>query len=180
MKLVTRRLVLREFREEDRGSLIAIQENPRFLELYPPGCTGRHTLRDLLRAFVGWSAEQPRRGYRFAIGVRAEADRVIGTCGIRLPTSGASVAEFGIALDPQRWGAGSAEEAARAIVEYGFHRLGRRVVQARSVSANCRARHAMRRFGFAERGTAPGEEWMADPGWVDQHWELRKAAWASP
>lgn len=75
MKLVTPRLVLRDFLAEDLGEYLSVQEDPRFAEFYGPEEGGPDFRRGLLDRFLSWSAAQPRLNYQLAILWK---DQVIG------------------------------------------------------------------------------------------------------
>jgi len=135
ISIATRRLLLRDFREEDWPAAHAYRADPevtRYMLTMEPESP------EQTRAWSGRLIEerqrQPRRWYTLAIVLQAE-DRVIGQVSIG-PSAEYFPAEgeigFGYMLHRDTWGQGYASEAARAIVDFGFETLG-----ARQVSAWC-------------------------------------------
>lgn len=169
MRIVTPRLVLRDFTAEDLAEYVAIQADPRFVEFYGPGETGPDFAGGLLDRFLAWSAELPRRNYQLAI---VRGDQVIGSCGIRMEGCEPGVAELGLELAPKHWGCGLASEAALAILEFGFRDLGVREVRGETITENTRVQRLVERLGFTRAGTRPGPDWMRERGWSQTEWRL--------
>ncbi|MCZ6572654.1 MAG: GNAT family N-acetyltransferase [Planctomycetota bacterium] len=175
MEIRAERLLLREFTESDLDALHAYHSDPRYGEFYvPEELTAEHT-RKLLNLFLGWAEEDPRRGCQVAITL---ADELIGTCGVRKSVWDGTDAEFGIELNPEHWGQGYAEEAARAILGRGFTELGVAIMRGQSVSRNEGAARLVRKLGFVSIGMRKGPPWMQSRGWQVQDWELARAAWS--
>ena len=174
VEIRTGRLVLREFSEGDLDDLLAYHADPRYGAFYAPEeRTVEHT-RKLLDMFLGWAQEEPRRFYQLAI---TRADELIGNCGVRKPVWDGSDAEFGIELNPEHWGHGYAEEAARASLGFAFTELGVEVVRGQSVSRNEGAAKLVRKLGFVSSGMRKGSMWLQSRGWQLQDWELAREAW---
>ena len=174
MEIRSERLVLREFRESDLDALLAYHSHPRFGEYYAAEEVAAERTRELLDMFLGWALEDPRRCDQLAI---TSSDELIGGCGVRKPVHDATGAEFGIELNPEHWGQGYAEEAARAMLGLAFTELCVEVVRAESVSRNEGAAKLVRKLGFISSGMRKGPQWMQSRGWQLQDWELTREAW---
>ncbi len=167
--------MLREFSESDLEALLGYHADARFGEFYAAEEVAAERTRELLDLFLGWAREDPRRCYQLAI---TSSDELIGGCGVRKPVHDATDADFGIELNPEHWGQGYAEEAARASLGFAFRGLGVEVVRAESVSRNEGAAKLVRKLGFVSTGMRNGPPWMQSRGWQLQDWELGRAAWA--
>lgn len=64
-------------------------------------------------------------------------------------------AELGYWIGRPYWGRGYASEAARALVEYGFHVLGLRRIQAHYMAHNPASGRVMEKAGLAREGRSP-------------------------
>ena len=120
--LETDRLALRCLAIDDLDALGAIQADPEVMRYFPPGPRSRdETLRDLERCI----ALQELHGYSLWATVEKSTGLLIGRCGL-LPQNlqGAEVVELAYLIDRARWGRGLATEAASAIRDHAFGRLG--------------------------------------------------------
>lgn len=146
--LKTSRLFLRDFRSADSEVLASYQSNPRYLEHYSeaPDAEG------IVQTAIAWANEKPRRKFQLAIQLRS-SEEPIGTVGLRITEPSSGRADFGCELNPNYWGSGYAEEASRALLDYGVSRLGLRRVEAWTAARNIRAHNLAERLGFRE--TAP-------------------------
>ena len=119
MILTTKRLVLREFEEEDWPAVLAYQTDPRYLRYYDWTQRTEQDVRAFARMFIVQREEEPRTKFQLAITL-APGGQLIGNCGIRMKTPGVREADLGYELDPRYWENGYATEAARALLAFGF------------------------------------------------------------
>lgn len=166
MRLVTERLVLREFVETDWPAMLAYHCDARYLAHYPQNAGSTATLRRLLGMFIGWQQERPRYRWQLAITLHS-SDEVIGTCGIRLTEPGAAQAELGYGLSSAHWHQGYATEAARRMLSLAFDELGVHRVGARVVASNAASIALLERLGFASEGRLREYERLDDARWCD-------------
>lgn len=172
MELTTDRLLLRDFTPDDQAAFRANYADPRHAEFYGPGEGGPEQAAQLLDLFLRWQSERPRRNYQLAIVERALSPDPIGNCGVRLEGQESGTAEFGLELAPACWGRGIATEAARAILDFGFHHLGLRRIVGISVTQNERVARLVTKLSFRSTGTRPGPDWMQARGWSETAWLL--------
>jgi RimJ/RimL family protein N-acetyltransferase len=177
MRFTTTRLILREYAADDLDALRAYQTDPRAREFYAPDEGLPDGLPDLLRTFLDWAAEVPRRNWQLAIATRREPCALVGSCGLRRAGMEPGHAELGLDLAPGVWGRGYGTEAATALLDFGFDELGLVAVRGRTVSANVRIAGLVARLGFTPVGTSEGPPWMAGRGWSVADWELRRQDW---
>ena len=83
-----------------------------------------------------------------------DSGRLVGTIGLRIDKL-MKTAELGYSLNVEDWGKGFATEAARAVVGYGFERLGLRKVHACYHAANPASGRVLEKAGFSREGIRP-------------------------
>jgi len=177
MEIVTPRLLLREFKPEDLSAFQAQQTDPRLAEFYGPEEVGADQARELVDRFIQWASEIPRENYQLAIAPIEDANRLIGTCGVRLEGCEAGSAEFGLQLAAGSWGRGFATESARAMLDFAFHDLGLREVRGVTITENLRVQRLVARLGFTVAETRSGADWMKGRGWSETVWRIGADQW---
>ena len=118
MILTTKRLVLREFEEDDWRAILAYQSDPLYLRYNPWTHRTELDVRAFVQLFLAQREEEPRTKFQFAITLAPDG-QLIGNAGIRMRTPDAWEAEIGYELDPRYWGRGYATEAAQALLAFG-------------------------------------------------------------
>jgi RimJ/RimL family protein N-acetyltransferase len=145
--LLTPRLQLRQWRDEDLPVFARMNADPEVMEFFPKPLDRSESdalatrIRDGLarRGFGLWAVEVP--------GVAG----FIGFVGLAVPTYETHFTpcvEIGWRLDRQHWGRGYATEAARAALEFGFRQLALEEIVSFTVPANLRSRRVMERIGM--------------------------------
>ncbi|MGF1629182.1 MAG: GNAT family N-acetyltransferase [Kiloniellaceae bacterium] len=154
IRLETERLVLRPFAAADAGAVQAscslwevARMTTRIAHPYPEG------------AATAWiashdAARDEGAEYVFAITLKTdgEADAVIGAGGLHKIAQGNF--ELGYWLAPQHWGRGLASEAARAMVVYGFEKLGAEALNSGYFTDNPASGRVLEKAGFRANGIA--------------------------
>ena len=145
--LETKRLILREWREENFDAYRAMNSDPLVREFYP-GLQSMEKSRDFMRR----AAEQDRRyGCFFQPVIEQESGDFVGDLGLAriefdAPFTGGT--EIGWMLRRQYWGRGYAVEMARALLDHAFHHLKLPDVVAFTVPINKRSRRVMEKLGM--------------------------------
>jgi RimJ/RimL family protein N-acetyltransferase len=123
--------------------------------------------RDLARGDRREPLELRRGGHGlWALG---DAQGFVGTCGLR-PTGDGQV-EVLYSIEPARWGAGLATEAARAVVGHAFATLGLTRVLGGVDDANHASRRVLEKLGMTPHAVAGGGP--AGVGWL----AVERARW---
>jgi len=123
--LSTPRLHLRHFVPDDLHLLYALYRDPEVRRYYPEGTLTYEETREELEWFLNGHPSRPELGLWAT--VFRETGAFIGRCGL-LPWTidGQNEVEVAFMINKVYWGQGLGTEAARALVGYGFERLGLR------------------------------------------------------
>jgi ribosomal-protein-alanine N-acetyltransferase len=144
-----RQIVLREIRESDAASLMALlstEEVSRFI-WEPPSSV------EVLEAFIARARAQRAAGACACYVVTLKGlDTAIGLFQIREVTPGLSTAEWGFVIASDFWGTGVFAEAASLVLEFVFDTLRSHRLEARSATRNGRGHAALRKLGAVEEG----------------------------
>ena len=145
--LRTERLVMRGWRDSDRGPYAAMNADPRVMEHFPGTMTRAESEAHAERVdehfaehgFGLWAVEVPGEG------------EFIGFVGLAVPRFEehfTPAVEVGWRLAAPWWGHGYATEAAREAVRFGFEDAGLVEIVSFTAPANERSRAVMRRIGM--------------------------------
>jgi [ribosomal protein S5]-alanine N-acetyltransferase len=176
MFLPTRRLLLREFKENDWQAVLAYQSDPLYLRYTPWYHRTELDVRSFVHMFMDWGEEQPRYKFQFAITLPPDG-RLIGNCGIRMPSPHAWEAEIGYELDSHYWGNGYATEAALALLAFGFRDLKLHRIYAYCVAENTASARVLERIGMTSEGRQRETEWMKDRWWDRLSYAILEREW---
>ena len=117
MRVETKRLILRSFREEDVDAMAELFANPDFMRFSLGVFTERKKTVEFIEKVMGWDrAGMPSQ---FAVVSRSE-DAVIGYSGFLHHPEVPGEVEIGYRLHPDYWNRGLITEAARAVRDHGF------------------------------------------------------------
>lgn len=153
-EIETGRLLLRRWRDSDRGPFARMNADPRVMEHFPALLSRMESdrLADDIEAhferygFGAWAAEL------LAIG------EFIGFIGLAVPRFEAPFTpcvEIGWRIDASYWGRGLATEGARAVVRHAFDVAGLNEIVSFTVPANTRSRRVMEKLGMTHD---PGDD----------------------
>lgn len=146
----TARLILRNWREEDRALFHRINSDDRVMEFFPfrRDRAEADAKMDELRATID------REGYGFAAVEIAATGECAGFAGItgsdHIPSLPKGMVEIGWRLAPEFWGHGIATEAARGWLGFGFETLRLDEIVSFAVETNHRSTAVMKRLGMRE------------------------------
>ena len=121
--LETNRLILRRLVPEDIDALFALYSDPEIRRYFPEGMLTYEETKEELEWFLNGHPEHPELGLWATI--HKETGQFIGRCGL-LPWKIEEQDEVEIAymIAKEFQGQGLATEAASAILQYGFEKLG--------------------------------------------------------
>jgi RimJ/RimL family protein N-acetyltransferase len=145
--LVTERLLLRQWREEDLEPYAALNADPRVTEYFPAPFTPEQSLEQVTRFRADLEAGRPGV---FAAELR-ERGELIGFIGLNVPRFEAHFTpcvEIGWRLAPHVWRQGLATEGALAALAHGFGTLGLDEIVAFTSRLNLPSQAVMRKIGM--------------------------------
>ena len=176
MRIITERLVLREFVIDDWPAVLAYQRDPRYLRFYPWTNRTEAQVRDFVEMFVQQQAERPRCKFQFAITFPND-DRVIGNCGIRCKPENDWEADIGYELAPEYWSRGYTTEAALAIVNFGFQMLKLHRISAWCIADNTASARVLEKVGMQLEGRLRENEYFKGRWWDTLLYGLLEREW---
>ena len=94
--------------------------------------------------------------YDWAVILRDE-DKMIGTCGFTRFHAAHDCGEVGYVINPAYRGRGIAAEALRAVMDFGFGKLGLHRIEAKYIVGNDASRRVMEKVGMTFEGVRRGE-----------------------
>ncbi|MBX7115022.1 MAG: GNAT family N-acetyltransferase [Myxococcaceae bacterium] len=149
-QLRTERLLLRQWRPEDRAPFAALNADKRVREHFPSLLSNDKS--DELAGKL--EREIAERGYGFWAVEVPGVTPFAGFVGLSMPDFKAHFTpsvEIGWRLAWDHWGQGYATEAARAAVAFAFGKLQLPELVSYTVPANVRSRWVMEKLGFTRR-----------------------------
>ncbi len=164
MILTTKRLLLREFVEDDWHAVLAYQSDPRYFRYYSFTQRSAEDAQAFVHRFISWQKERPRTRFQLAVTLPAEG-RLIGSCGVRMVANDAVEAELGYEFDPSFWGQGYATEAARTMAAYGFKQLELHRIWAACLAENIASVRVLEKIGMKPEGRLRENRWMKNRWW---------------
>ena len=175
---LTRRLVLRQWREEDRTPFAGLNADPLVMEHLPALLT-----REQSDALVDRCIERINRyGYGlWAVEVRGSRE-FIGYVGLAVPAWEAAFTpctEIGWRLARSAWGHGYATEAANASLAKAFGAIGLDDVVSFTTTGNLRSQHVMLRIGMTRNPSEDFDHPLVDRGPLRRHvlYRISRAEW---
>ncbi len=149
--LTTERLILRHFDHGDAEFVLALLNEPSFLQNI--GDKGVRTLADA-RGYLtsGPMASYQRFGFGLYLVALRESGTPIGMCGL-LKRDWLDDPDIGFAFLPAFWSKGYAVESASAVRAYGHNQLGLKRIVAIVSPGNKDSFRVLERIGFRSEGT---------------------------
>jgi ribosomal-protein-alanine N-acetyltransferase len=150
----TERLVLRELQEKDAEAILQMRDHVRFNEFIPrPALNGREEARSLVARVKNSFSE--KKGIAWAGQLRGKGE-IIGTCGFNMIDHDNMRAEIGGELAMEYWGKGIAQESVKAIIGFGFDKLGLHTIEAKVSPDNRGAVLILESLGFEKEAHYKG------------------------
>jgi [ribosomal protein S5]-alanine N-acetyltransferase len=164
MQLKTARLILREFTTDDWQTVLAYQQDSRYLRYYPWQTRTSADVQRFVQGFLDDRRAEPRRRFSLAI-TRAGEEPLIGIASLRRAAAVYHQAEIGYEVNPEFWGQGYGSEAARALLRLGFEELGLQRISAVCVADNVPSARVLEKIGMQQEGRLRRDSWFKGRWW---------------
>lgn len=148
--LETQRLYFREWQEGDAACCAYFYAKPEVMQFIPGGTWTPELTARIIRRFVERTA---RSGLPIYPIIEKATDRIMGHAGLGRVEDTEKTEVFFV-LDDAYWGRGYAREAADALLEIGFGRLGLESVYALAFPGNVRSQAVILKMGMEPVGHA--------------------------
>lgn len=155
MEIITRRLILRPWRESDAEELYRLARDP---DVGPAAGWPVHTSADNSREIIKGVLSEPET---YAV-VLKQTGEPVGGVGIKLPGHGSAPmtdteAELGYWIGKRYWGQGLIPEAVRALLRRCFLELGCTAVWCGYYDGNEKSRRVQEKCGFVYHHSESGK-----------------------
>lgn len=165
MRLSTKRLILREFAEDDWPALHAFESLPEVARYQSFDPRTAEESRAYILDGIEAATKVPRHTYDLAVTLAGE-NRLIGRCGLSITEPDIGEAVLWYTLHPAYWGLGYTTEAARALVDFGFRELRLHRIWAGCDPANPGSWRVLEKLGMRREGHLRENAWIKGE-WVD-------------
>jgi ribosomal-protein-alanine N-acetyltransferase len=155
-RLLSERLLLREFDEADFDALREIDSDPEILRYRSRQEITPAATREFLIQAQAQAAEQPRQQYALAVALR-EDERLVGQCGLTVVSARYDEAFLWYSINRRDWGQGFATEAAARLLRYGFEEAGLRRIFAECHPDNLASARVLEKIGMRREATGMTE-----------------------
>ena len=151
LPIVTRRLVLRDFTMDDAPAVHVYGSDPEVVRYMPWGPNTWTDTQDFLRRTLDNQKADPRGAFGLAVTL-ASTGELIGASGIRITSPMLREAIMGYSYRRDVWNRGYATEAAKALVAFGFEKLGMHRIFAYCDVANLASVRVLEKVGMEREG----------------------------
>jgi RimJ/RimL family protein N-acetyltransferase len=155
----TKRLVIREFQASDHEALLAFVRDPDQIKHMLLSLDTEAQLDGFLSMVKEGACAEPRLQWHFAVE-DAATSRFVGLCALMVEADSPSSAEIGYLYLRSAWGKGYATEAAAAVLELGFRRLGFHRIWGKCHTQNPASAKVMEKLGMTHEGTLREHVWL--------------------
>jgi ribosomal-protein-alanine N-acetyltransferase len=164
--IVTERLVLRRYTHDDISDVLGLASDPAFARLISKNIPAtEEDIRKYIDLQISYQPFEKDKVFELAVE-RKEDGKVIGLLGVI--RQGHEQAEIGWGLGVEYRGQGYATEAARAMIDYGFHSLGLHRIYADTSTDNLPSWRVMERLGMRREALLRGA-FHKEGKWLDQY-----------
>ena len=178
MEIRTERLLLREFSDQDWTAVLDYQKDPAYLRYYEWTDRTPAAVQDFVGMFTSQQRVEPRTKFQLAITLPSTGE-LIGNCGIRLASAGATEGDIGYELSPTHWGNGFATEAARSMLELGFRQFRLHRISSWCVADNTASANVLNKIGMKAEGHLRDKDYFKGRWWDTLLFAILEHEWSS-
>jgi ribosomal-protein-alanine N-acetyltransferase len=175
LQLSTERLLLRALSMDDLDDFYAYACDP---EVARTTSWEPHRSREESRLFIAHTLSLYEGGERTLWAIEEiSSGRMIGTVGLHELHSMHARATLAYALARPCWSRGLTTEAARAVLDFGFHALHLNRIEAFSLPLNVASRRVMEKLGMTHEGTLRERMWIKGAFRDLAYYAILKSEW---
>ncbi len=161
MRLVTERLIVRDYEKGDLTDFHEIFSNPAAMEQCEPPYD--------MQTSAQWLDYFIERPIAFAVVEKASGKMIGHALFKQLPGEEEGIYEIGWIYNERFWRRGYAYEASRALIEHGFCRMGLHKIVAETIDP-IKSVSLMKKLGMKQEGVLRRHTRDNGGRWADVHW----------
>ena len=154
MKIVTKRLILRELKKNDAKDIQVNANNIKIARWIPP-FPFPYSIKDAnsyVKSCIKNSKKKPRETYDFGITLKSEKN-VVGTISLSSVDKFQGTGMLGYWLGEKHWRNGYMQEALKEMIDFSFSKVKLRRIDISAFSDNDASNKLIRKMGFKYEGT---------------------------
>jgi RimJ/RimL family protein N-acetyltransferase len=157
------RVLLRDFEQVDWQAVHGYASDPEVVRYMDWGPNTEDETKSFVKRSITVQQEEPRRDFVLAVVLER---RLIGGCGIHISDPKNREGWIGYCLNRGFWGRGIGTETARALVAFGFDRLGLHRIFATCDPENVASARVLEKTGMQREGRLRERTWRKGR-WLD-------------
>lgn len=162
----TKRLIIREFSQNDLEALLTYEKQPGMLQ-FEHGIPDDDTAKKYLNNAIQCAREVPRTRYHLAINISPN-NEVIGRVSLTRQNPSIDEWEIGWSVRMDYWGKGYATEAAYQMLEFAFQNLHAHRLVAFCHADNISSAKVMEKLSMKREGHLRQTRWFNER-WADEY-----------
>jgi ribosomal-protein-alanine N-acetyltransferase len=151
VRILTERLILRPFSPNDLANVHEYASDAEVCKYMVYGPNTPEETKKFLEMAIQESGKVPCVNLHLAIVLPA-SNELIGACGLDSVSLKNLDGDLGYCLKKNKWNAGYATEAARALIEYGFREMNLHRIHATCRPANLASANVLIKLGMQKEG----------------------------
>lgn len=177
-KMETERLVLRRLRDEDLAAFMAYLNDPAVARYQSWEWYTEEQAREVIGRQKDLEPGRPGQWFTFAAELKETAE-MIGHVALSVKADDPRQAEIGFTFARAQQGRGLAREAAEAVLDYAFGRLGLHRVVAVTDCENVRSAALLERLGMRREGHFVENIWFKGAWGSEYLYAVLREEWLS-
>ncbi len=159
LALRTRRLLLRDFKEDDWEAVHVYASDPEVVKFMPWGPNTEDQTKEFIKKAIKFQEERPRQHFELA-AVLKDDGALVGGCGLNVLSATDRTGYIGYCYNRLYWSAGLATEAAEALVLHGFEQLGLHRIWATCDPQNLASARVLEKVGMTREAQLRENVWV--------------------
>jgi ribosomal-protein-alanine N-acetyltransferase len=151
MPLVSERLTLRDYHEDDVPAVHRMMSDPETARFISWDVSSEERTREKVMEKIAETSQKPRESYSLLVFRRSD-DLLVGTCALMARNPEMTGLEIGYSLARPAWGHGFATESVRAMLDFAFGPLKAHRIFGFVSPENPPSIRVLERLGFRKEG----------------------------